>query len=77
MWADRRGGYREFGGTFTGPEYDHEGFLLDAAGEDALRLWFSSDPRTPIEGVRSLAQPLSSFQMQTRWDHERSRRWKR
>lgn len=69
--------YREYGGTFTGPEYEHDGFLLDAADEDALRLWFSSEPRAPIEGVRVLVQPVSSFSMQSIWEYEQAKRWPR
>lgn len=50
----------------SGESWHHDGCLLDAAGEDALRAWFASPAaeRRTIDGVRSIAEPLSWFRMQ-------------
>lgn len=50
-------------GSLDSDSFTHDGCLLDAAGEDALRLWLASSPRRPIDGVTSLTRPLSWFRM--------------
>lgn len=50
-------------GSLDSDCYTHDGCVLDAAGEDALRLWFASSPRPPIDGVTSLTRPVSWFRM--------------